>query len=336
MTKFSENFMKLAAVNVAPYIMLQHPKELKYLPWPACHYLMIKHTDSYSYEYIENPEPIPGLSRYVFPMGNDTGSVRVAVTVDGIRMEEELPILDTVKNRALKYPDLTSGVVNKALKRCYVKACALHGLGLNLYVGSIRPFADGKEFHIDFQPEDYVDEETGEVFVPANPVLESRPVPISTPVPAPRAVEPKHAPVPKAAPKAAPAPAMPKPAAPRPVPAAKPAPANAGTAPVTPMAKPAVSAAAPVKGPAPMAAPSMTIEEAMGYVGNNADISMMYGKPYHVLVLGLDGKGVKSVEHSKRLLGTIANLNAGKDSEAARVILDGIMKGAVTVKTAAA
>jgi len=61
-----------------------------------------------------------------------TGWVEVGVTIDGIELIEVLPIMD-FKNKAIPAENITSTDANKTMKRCLVKACALHGLGLYVY-----------------------------------------------------------------------------------------------------------------------------------------------------------------------------------------------------------
>lgn len=62
--------------------------------------------------------------------------VRVSVTLNGRTETESLPVMDN-RNNAVKKPDATQ--INKAHKRCFVKALALHGLGLYIYAGEDLP-----------------------------------------------------------------------------------------------------------------------------------------------------------------------------------------------------
>lgn len=62
--------------------------------------------------------------------------VKVSVTLNGKTETEHLPVMD-YKNKAMVNPDSMS--INKAHKRCFVKALALHGLGLYLYAGEDLP-----------------------------------------------------------------------------------------------------------------------------------------------------------------------------------------------------
>ena len=67
-----------------------------------------------------------------------TCTVRVGVVINGTEYIEELPVMDN-KNRAIRVEAITSTDVNKAIQRCFVKACALHGLGLYIYAGEDLP-----------------------------------------------------------------------------------------------------------------------------------------------------------------------------------------------------
>jgi hypothetical protein len=68
--------------------------------------------------------------------------VEVAVTVNGIRLSQLLPVLDG-KNRVILAPDVFS--INTSIQRALVKCIALHGLGLGIYAGEDIPMADQPE-----------------------------------------------------------------------------------------------------------------------------------------------------------------------------------------------
>lgn len=63
-----------------------------------------------------------------------TCHVKVGVTVGGLEYIEYLPVMDN-RNQAVRAEVITSTAVNRALQRCFVKACARHGLGLYIYAG---------------------------------------------------------------------------------------------------------------------------------------------------------------------------------------------------------
>lgn len=115
--------------------------ELKYLSW------------AYAYREMTRLDPEASYNEHTWPMMMKDGTiqeayqvpylrtetgyfVRVSVTMFGRTTSEWLAVMDS-KNKALLNPTATD--INKALKRCYVKALALHGLGLFLYVGEDLP-----------------------------------------------------------------------------------------------------------------------------------------------------------------------------------------------------
>ena len=67
-----------------------------------------------------------------------TGWVEVGVTVNGNEVVEVLAIMD-FKNKSMPADQITSVDANKAMKRCLVKAIAMHGLGLYIYEGEDLP-----------------------------------------------------------------------------------------------------------------------------------------------------------------------------------------------------
>lgn len=72
-----------------------------------------------------------------FTDGN-TCFVKVGVTILGVEEIEIYPVMD-LKNNAVRLSMITSTVVNKALQRAFVKACARHGLALYVYSGEDLP-----------------------------------------------------------------------------------------------------------------------------------------------------------------------------------------------------
>lgn len=70
-----------------------------------------------------------------------TCTVKVGVKIDGVEYIEELPVMDN-KNKAIRAEVVTSVDINRAIQRAFVKACALHGLGLYVYAGEDLPEAD--------------------------------------------------------------------------------------------------------------------------------------------------------------------------------------------------
>jgi hypothetical protein len=69
----------------------------------------------------------------------ETAMVHTSVTINGLRRECLLPVMDN-KNNALKHPD--SRKVSDAIMRCMTKAISMHGLGLYIYAGEDLPEGD--------------------------------------------------------------------------------------------------------------------------------------------------------------------------------------------------
>jgi len=67
-----------------------------------------------------------------------TGWVEVSVTINNLTCRETLAIMDH-RNQAIPVEKITSVDANKSIKRCLVKALALHGLGLYIYRGEDLP-----------------------------------------------------------------------------------------------------------------------------------------------------------------------------------------------------
>lgn len=70
----------------------------------------------------------------------ETAMVHTSVTVNGLRRECMLPVMDN-KNNALKNPDARK--ISDAIMRCMTKAISMHGLGLYIYAGEDLP--EGEE-----------------------------------------------------------------------------------------------------------------------------------------------------------------------------------------------
>lgn len=67
-----------------------------------------------------------------------TAWVKVGVTIEGLEHIEQLPIMD-LRNNSLPLVQVNSMNVNKTIKRCLTKACAMHGLGMYIYAGEDLP-----------------------------------------------------------------------------------------------------------------------------------------------------------------------------------------------------
>ena len=67
--------------------------------------------------------------------------VKVGVVINEHEEVEYLPVMD-MRNQSVKYAQVTSVDINRALQRAFVKACARQGLGLYIYAGEDLPEKD--------------------------------------------------------------------------------------------------------------------------------------------------------------------------------------------------
>lgn len=109
---------------------------LKYLAWASAWAEVKKaYPDATFKVYPQVDEN--GNTRYWHDDGR-TGWVEVGVTIEGLEIVETLAIMD-FKNKSIPADQITSVDANKSMKRCLVKACAMHGLSLHLFEGEELP-----------------------------------------------------------------------------------------------------------------------------------------------------------------------------------------------------
>ena len=117
------NWRKLSRVNVDHGVEVKHGG-LKYLSWSVAWASLMEHFPTSTYEWLE-----PIILR------DETVMVRVAVTVEGLRHEMQLPVLDH-RNKPIANPNAFD--YNSAQVRCLCKAIAMHGIGISLYMGDMK------------------------------------------------------------------------------------------------------------------------------------------------------------------------------------------------------
>jgi hypothetical protein len=78
----------------------------------------------------------PGAEEPFMRLPGDTAMVHTSVTINGLRRDCLLPVMDN-PNNAVKNPDARK--VSDAIMRCMTKAIAMHGLGLYIYAGEDLP-----------------------------------------------------------------------------------------------------------------------------------------------------------------------------------------------------
>lgn len=127
-------FDTLNAIGVENKVKTKN--NLTYLPWSSAWAEVKKLYPDASFKIIPQIDEL-GNSR---PWHDDgrTGWVEVTVTIDGQSITEPLPIMD-FKNKSIPADQITSVDANKSIKRCLVKALAMHGLGLYIYEGEDVP-----------------------------------------------------------------------------------------------------------------------------------------------------------------------------------------------------
>ena len=69
--------------------------------------------------------------------------VRSGVTVDGLTHEMTLPVMG-LKNQAIQNPNARD--ISDAQMRCFVKAIAMHGVGIGLYLGDLKHVVQHTDF----------------------------------------------------------------------------------------------------------------------------------------------------------------------------------------------
>jgi hypothetical protein len=121
---------QLSRVDVSHGI--ERKGNLDYLSWPvAWSSLMDAYPDS-TYQWLD-PITLP----------DGTMMVRCCVTVDDITHEMQLPVLDH-RNKPIANPNAFD--FNSAQMRCLVKAIALHGIGISLYLGKMSDVVSVSKF----------------------------------------------------------------------------------------------------------------------------------------------------------------------------------------------
>lgn len=119
------SFERLAAVNVNDHI--EKKNNLSYLSWAWALDQLMRQDPEATWEYAE-PK-----------MFGDTMMVYCTVTAFGKARTAHLPVMD-YKNKPIPNPDAFA--VNTAMQRCFVKAIAMHGLGLYIYAGEDLPLGE--------------------------------------------------------------------------------------------------------------------------------------------------------------------------------------------------
>jgi hypothetical protein len=102
---------------------------LDYLSWAnAWNLIKLHYPDAQRVVY---ESPMTGLNYFT---DGKTAYVKVGIIVNGIEHIDYLPIMD-FRNNSIPVERITSQDVNKTIQRSTAKAIAMHGLGLQLWIG---------------------------------------------------------------------------------------------------------------------------------------------------------------------------------------------------------
>ena len=116
---YAEIWDTLSKVDVSEYV--EEKMNLSYLSWSRAWWLMMEHYPEATYEYHEGRK-----------FDDGTVEVSVTITIGETSRMATLPVMD-YKNKAIISPDARQ--INDNKQRCFVKAIAMFGLGIDLYRG---------------------------------------------------------------------------------------------------------------------------------------------------------------------------------------------------------
>lgn len=128
-------FSCLNAIDMSNKVKTKN--NLSYLSWASAWAEAKKNYPDVSYKVYPQIMDDNENTRFWHDDGK-TGWVEVGVTIEGQEIRECLAIMD-FKNKSIPADQITSVDANKSLKRCIVKALALHGLALYIYEGEDIP-----------------------------------------------------------------------------------------------------------------------------------------------------------------------------------------------------
>ena len=134
-----KTFEEINAIDISEHI--EKKGNLSYVSW-AWAWAEMKKIDGNAEvilhefpDYLEVGDQV--IQRHLPYLKDESGAwVKVSVTLNDRTETEWLPVMD-FRNKSILNPN--SMDINKAHKRCFVKALALHGLGLYIYAGEDLP-----------------------------------------------------------------------------------------------------------------------------------------------------------------------------------------------------
>ena len=131
MDKAENRYMKLSRKDVSAGVEVKHGG-LSYLSWSVAWNTLCEDYPDSSY-YFGDPLTLP----------DGTMMVRAGVTVEGLCHEMMLPVLDH-RNKPIASPNAFD--FNSAQMRCLVKALAMHGVGIGLYLGELSHLVEETDY----------------------------------------------------------------------------------------------------------------------------------------------------------------------------------------------
>ena len=126
---YAEIWDTLSKVDVSEYV--EEKMNLSYLSWSRAWWLLMEHYPEATSEYHEGRK-----------FDDGTVEVSVTITIGGTSRMATLPVMD-YKNKAIISPDARQ--INDNKQRCFVKAIAMYGLGIDLYRGMSDDLPDAEK-----------------------------------------------------------------------------------------------------------------------------------------------------------------------------------------------
>lgn len=118
----TNRYLELSRLDCTPGV--EHKGQLSYLSWSYAWHLLLSQFPDSTY-YFGEPMTLP----------DGTMMVKAGVTVQGLTHEMPLPVLDH-RNKPIASPNAFD--FNSAQMRALVKAIAMHGVGIGLYLGGVK------------------------------------------------------------------------------------------------------------------------------------------------------------------------------------------------------
>ena len=120
--EFKDIWDVLYNIDMKPY--MNKKMDLDFVSWARIYTIMAEQFPNFEWGNIE----YEGMPYKTLP--NGTAQVTTFVEIDGVRREMTLPVMD---NRMKSTANVDATVINKNVWRCFVKNCAIFGLGMRVY-----------------------------------------------------------------------------------------------------------------------------------------------------------------------------------------------------------